>query len=791
MRKIFSNIAVLLAVLITVLIPHYSRAATADYWDTVQKIYIGYYQRPADPVGLTYWAERLDQAGGNLNEIIAAFSGCPESQALYGTINSSNIGDVVDSIYMAMFNRTAEVAGKEWWVHGFNAGTYTAGDIMLQILNGAQNNDLQTINNKLTAANLFTKTIDPELDGYFFQATYDGNADAIAGRNFLAAVTADSTSIPTQAQTTAFLSNNIANPGDPLSAGGLAGTWEGAMFPGYNISFQVVKIDDAFYIMAGSGSYYSGGCSGVLYMSWSFTDKAYRIDGNQCNIVFDDEIYVGDNQGTELHLNFESGTKLSGTWVGEIICPPGLINGTLLAYHCIDNDGDGYDSCHDCDDDRADIHPGANEICDGVDNNCDSQIDEGLFYPDLDHDGYGDRNATGLSCPAPEGYISNNGDSDDSNYFINPGITEICRNGIDDNGNGVEDENCTATTLHVPGNYETIQNAINVAINDDVIQVADGTYVENLDFRGKSITVKSDNGPLFTFIDGGLNGPVVSFQAAFSSSNTPRAMLEGFTLTNGLAEYGGGIYSNNIHSTINNCRIIQNSSTIDGGGIYKESESCGGITVSNSIISGNSAGGSGGGVCSAANEGLITGFNIINSNITGNIALEGNGGGLYFGKNANGNLINCTISGNHAQISGGGFKADTWASVYVKNSILWGNATDGLSSGYEYTGGISGGITFSDIKGKSLIFGYDQYGNPLYLDPDEPDHYDNISSDPLFVDPRDAAQAPTAEGDYHLSSGSPCIDKGTETGAPAVDIDGDIRPQGAGYDMGADEYWEE
>ena len=43
-------------------------------------------------------------------------------------------------------------------------------------------------------------------------------------------------------------------------------------------------------------------------------------------------------------------------------------------------------------------------------------------------------------------------------------------------------------------------------------------------------------------------------------------------------------------------------------------------------------------------------------------------------------------------------------------------------------------------------------------------------------------------GDYHLKSNSPAIDEGTSTGAPADDIDGDARPQGAGYDMGSDEY---
>ena len=170
--------------------------AYTDYLDTVQKVYIGYYQRPADPGGLIYWAAKLDARAGNLNEIIAAFANSAESQTLYGTIDSSTIGNVVDSIYNALFCRDAEAGGKAYYVDGFAAGTFTAATIMLNILNGAQNEDLLSINNKLTAANLFTRTIDPELDGREYQATYSGDADAQKGREFLSTVCWDPATIP-------------------------------------------------------------------------------------------------------------------------------------------------------------------------------------------------------------------------------------------------------------------------------------------------------------------------------------------------------------------------------------------------------------------------------------------------------------------------------------------------------------------------------------------------------------------------------------------------------------------
>jgi hypothetical protein len=190
--------------------------APPSYFDTVQKTYIGYYQRAADPGGLIYWAGRLDSSGGNLTDIIEAFANSAESQALYGTINSSNISTVVNGIYNALFGRNAEAEGLSYYENGFNSGQFTAATIMLNVLYGAQNEDLQSINNKLTAANLFTRTIDPELDGTDFQATYAGDSDAIAGRNFLNFVTWNSVTVPTQDETTLYMQNQIADPGDPI-----------------------------------------------------------------------------------------------------------------------------------------------------------------------------------------------------------------------------------------------------------------------------------------------------------------------------------------------------------------------------------------------------------------------------------------------------------------------------------------------------------------------------------------------------------------------------------------------
>jgi len=150
-------------------------------------------------------------------------------------------------------------------------------------------------------------------------------------------------------------------------------------------------------------------------------------------------------------------TSLSRIW-GGIHPPaddiPGRENGILIAEDVIalaesflfdDNDSDGFYSYIDCDDFDDMVNPSVPEVCDGIDNNCSKEIDDGLtiltYYLDFDEDGYGDLNQrldTCLSLP-PNGFVTNSLDCNDSTNTVSPDIVETC-DGIDNNCNGKADE---------------------------------------------------------------------------------------------------------------------------------------------------------------------------------------------------------------------------------------------------------------------------------------------------------------------------------------------------------------
>jgi Putative metal-binding motif len=111
-----------------------------------------------------------------------------------------------------------------------------------------------------------------------------------------------------------------------------------------------------------------------------------------------------------------------------------------------DLDADGHLQGDDCDEANPEVHPGAAELCDGLDNDCDGEIDGAgagsAWHDDLDGDGYGDPDSSTTACEAPEGSVEDSSDCDDSLDEVHPGAEEPCNGRDDDCDSAVDEEGC-------------------------------------------------------------------------------------------------------------------------------------------------------------------------------------------------------------------------------------------------------------------------------------------------------------------------------------------------------------
>ncbi|MFH2001938.1 MAG: right-handed parallel beta-helix repeat-containing protein [Planctomycetota bacterium] len=265
-----------------------------------------------------------------------------------------------------------------------------------------------------------------------------------------------------------------------------------------------------------------------------------------------------------------------------------------------------------------------------------------------------------------------------------------------------------ADTIHVPASYPTIQGGINAAVNGDIILVAAGTYVENIDFLGKTITVMSSSGPDLTTLDGNKAGSVITFQ----SGEGLGSVIDGFTITNGSAvDFGGGVNCHQSSPTIVNNIIIGNEA-VHGGGISGYISS---FFISNNTITVNissSSHGEGGGI-------YCNGFSLpsIHPTISGNTISynysSSVGGGIMCSQ-AYATISNNHISNNQATNDGGGIEFTYYGSdvnpstgparvnIISENKISFNNAQSG------------GGIHCEGSGGELRIFSNEIYKNTAH-----------------------------------------------------------------------------
>ena len=224
--------------------------------------------------------------------------------------------------------------------------------------------------------------------------------------------------------------------------------------------------DDADPMIIGQGSYYTdsdgdGVGTGAVILSCVQPNGTAGIDGD-CN----------DSDANIKPGVVEVCDSIDNDCDGDIDDADNGVVGQTTYYQ--DSDADGYGSSStlmactqpqnyvsiggDCDDSSSSVSPSATEVCDSIDNDCDGLTDDAdsgvagqtTYYQDGDGDGYG-TSSTVTSCSQPGGYAANTNDCNDGNSGINPGATETCVNGVDEDCDGSYNEGCASQLLDCGG----------------------------------------------------------------------------------------------------------------------------------------------------------------------------------------------------------------------------------------------------------------------------------------------------------------------------------------------------
>ena len=241
-----------------------------------------------------------------------------------------------------------------------------------------------------------------------------------------------------------------------------------------------------------------------------------------------------------------------------------------------------------------------------------------------------------------------------------------------------------AAVIHVPADQPTIQSGIDAAKDGDTVLVADGIYRgdgnANINFNGKRITVKSENGAKNTVIDSQHKSNTRGI--TFNNDETRESVLDGFTIKNGKHQFGAGIYCDNASPIIRNCIISHNRAGTPadhsgkGGGIYcRDSD----VLIEDCIISHNLVGSNFSGSVHFEGDAIIDGRSkpiILNSTISDNT-----GSGIYSYGRLSVEIRDCAVSNNTGRgikCVGSYLKFLTHDTNIITNSLIEKNNNGGV-----------------------------------------------------------------------------------------------------------------
>lgn len=354
---------------------------------------------------------------------------------------------------------------------------------------------------------------------------------------------------------------------------------------------------------------------------------------------------------------------------------------------------------------------------------------------------------------------------------------------------------------------KTINGGLAISTSGDELWVAAGTYVERIVLKngvalyGGFVGTETDRSlrnwtANVTIIDANKAGSAVVCSSGIGSTT----IIDGFTIRNGWAYKGGGIYCYFSSPTITNNTIMGNSTSSNGGGIYCYSSS---PAITNNTIMGNSAQDYGGGIYCWFSFPTIT-----NNTLTANSA--GLGGGIYCDESSSPTITNNTITGNIASLNSGGIYCEEFSSPAITNNTITTNSGEGISCRWyssptitnnTITGNSGGRISCDKRSSPTItnnivafnIFGIycsDSnptlrnncvYGNQSYNYSGIYPGIGDFSANPML--------AGWEYGNVHIQPQSPCVNAGwnEDPGLGLVDMDGQPRIQGGTVDIGADE----